>query len=338
MKICFFLSANDNAVSTYSDKFIALGLKKMGYDIEIIQDKEDKLNILRNPNYCDAIFFQKTIQCIGHTKQYISHLKGKVRLIHIDDDFQDMVVKEHIDTLNITDLILVGTNQHRLALADYTDTPVEVFSCIVDIENYPYKSVRQKNNNPLIISWQQGCADAYVKEFLMIKEPLNALHEKYGIELHLFGWHMGKDYPDKRQVVLEVLPFSKCIEYQSIKEYLIHIVPQIAKSDIFIMPYNMRDKDRIGKSGFGLKRVMSLGIPVVATDSIHHRSMIENGVHGFLATTEEEWFDYIKALIEDVKLRERFSLNARNLIEEKYNEAAVLKGFISVVNKHFSIF
>jgi hypothetical protein len=337
MKIGFFLSSNEDAVSTYSDKAIAIGLKKMGYDIEIIQNKEEKLNILENP-FFDAIFFQKTIQCKGHTEQYIKHLKGRVHLIHIDDDFQDMVVKEHIDTLNITDLILVGTNQHKSALAHYTYTPVEVFSCVVDIENYPYTLVRKKDNNPLIIGWQQGCADAYVREFLMIKGPLNALHERYGIELHLYGWHMGKDYPDRRQVVLEALPFSRCVEYQPIKEYLSNIVPQVAKSDIFIMPYNMSDKDRIGKSGFGLKRVMSLGIPVVVTNSLHHRSLIENGVTGFLASTEEEWFDNISALIENIELRERFSLNARRLIEEQYNEEEVLKRFVESVNKHISIF
>lgn len=337
MKIFFFLSANENAVSTYSDKAIALGLKKMGYDIEIIQDKEAKLNILKNPA-CDAILFQKTIQCIGHTEPYLKHLKGKIPLIHIDDDFQDMVVKEHIDTLNITDLILVGTRQHKIALADYTNTPAEEFSCVVDFENYPYIQGNQKSNQPLIVSWQQGCADAYVREFLMIKDSLNALHKLYGIELHLYGWHMGKDYPDKRKVVLDVLPFAKCIEYQPMEEYLMNVVPELSKSDIFIMPYNMSDKDRIGKSGFGLKRVMSLGIPAIVTDTPHHRDLIKNGVNGFLASNDEEWFSSIKELIINEKLREKLSLNARKFIELHYSEDAVLKRFINAVNKHISIF
>jgi len=324
-------------MTTYSDKAIALGLKQRGYDIEIIQNNEKKFELLKKP-YCDVIFFQKTIQSKCHTDQYIRHLKGKVHLIHIDDDFQDMEVKEHIDTLNTTDLILVGTNQHKSALAEYTCTPVEVFSCLVDIENYPYVPESQKKNEPLIIGWQQGCADAYVNEFLMIKEPLKELYKKYGVELHLYGWHMGKDYPDRRQAVLDVLPFAKCIEYQPIKEYLFNIVPQIAKSDIFIMPYNMKDTDRIGKSGFGLKRMMALGIPIVATDSLHHRSLIESGINGFLASTKDEWFSNIEALIENKNLRMEFSINARKLIEEQYNEEVVLKRFISAVNKHVSIF
>lgn len=337
LKIYFFLSANNDAISTFSDRAIALGLKKLGYHIEIVQDKEKKLEILKNPD-CGAIFFQKTIQCKGHTEPYIKHLKGRVHLIHIDDDFQDMVNKEHIDTLNITDLILVGTKQHKLALADYTDKPVEEFSCVVDIENYSYVPIDQKKNRPLILGWQQGCADAYVKEFLMVKEPLTALHEKYGVELHLYGWHMGKDYPDRRHIVQEALPFSKCIEYQPIQNYLTNIVPELAKSDIFIMPYNMTNKDRIGKSGFGLKRMMSLGIPVVVTDMPQHRSLVENGITGFLAATYEEWFDNIATLIENEKLREKMSLNARNFIEEKFNEEVVLEKFIGAVNKHLSIF
>ena len=60
-------------------------------------------------------------------------------------------------------------------------------------------------------------------------------------------------------------------------------MPKISKSDIFILPY-INIPDRIGKSGFSLKRIMLLGIPVVASCTDHNKSIINDGIDGFLAS------------------------------------------------------
>ena len=87
---------------------------------------------------------------------------------------------------------------------------------------------------------------------------------------------------------------------------MINIVPKISKSDIFILPY-INIPDRIGKSGFSLKRIMLLGIPVVASCTDHNKSIINDGIDGFLASSETEWYNKIEALILDKNLRFNFS-------------------------------
>jgi len=58
-------------------------------------------------------------------------------------------------------------------------------------------------------------------------------------------------------------------------------------------------------------QMMSLGLPVVASPVGSNTEIIEDGVNGFLAGTEEEWHDRIRALIEDPELRRNVGLAAR---------------------------
>lgn len=336
MKIYFFLLGSKNATTSYSNTLFALGLQNLGYEVEIVRDLERKKCILKNPD-CEAIVFQKTIQCPAHTSRYIGHLKGKVHLIHIDDDFQDMHLNEHVKTLKMTDLILVGTNQHKKALKDYTQVPVETISCVLDTEHYPYVPIQQKNNQRLIISWQQSCADAYTKDLLSIAEPLHHIIEKYPVDLHLYGWHMGKDYPDHRKEILDVFPEATFVAYEPMDQYIQHIVPRLSQSDLFLMPY-IDIPHRWGKSGFGLKRVMLMGIPIIASNMEHHRELITPEQTGFLASNHQEWYHAMEKLVLSHALRQHIAINARKHMETAYNEEAVLRRFIDAIKAHIPIF
>lgn len=335
-KILFFLLSRGNTTTTYSNRLIANKLIDLGYDVEIIYDDEDKKRILSNPQ-CDTIFFQKTIQCAYHTSQKINHLKGKVNLIHIDDDFQDMQNENHIHTLQISDLVLVGTDKHKKALGEIIETPIERFDCLLDYDYYPLRKNTIKLGNKIVISWQQSCADAFYKDLLQIAEPLNRIMDNYSIQLDLYGWHEGKDYTDNSPKVKEVLPRANYIPYVPYATYVKEVVPQIAKTDIFILPYS-NEPSRWGKSGFGLKRIMLMEIPVVVTHTEHFERYITQGKNGFLASTSEEWYLALEQLVKSKALRQECGENARNFLIHDLNNNIVIRDFIKVVNKHASIF
>ena len=54
---------------------------------------------------------------------------------------------------------------------------------------------------------------------------------------------------------------------------------------------------------------VSLGIPVIASDTEINRKVILNNKTGLLVNSEKEWFLALKKLIENKKLRERMSNN-----------------------------
>jgi glycosyltransferase involved in cell wall biosynthesis len=63
---------------------------------------------------------------------------------------------------------------------------------------------------------------------------------------------------------------------------------------------------------------MSLGLPVVATPIGSNLEIIEDGVNGFLADSDEEWEDRLRTLIDNPELRRRMGDAARRTAEDRF--------------------
>jgi len=74
-----------------------------------------------------------------------------------------------------------------------------------------------------------------------------------------------------------------------------------------------------GKCGFKAIEFMACGVPVVAAAVGVNREIIEDGVNGFLAATDEEWQMKLARLIAEPELRARFGAAGRRTIEERYS-------------------
>lgn len=329
--IYFFLINDENSITTYSGRLFANGMRYAGFEVKIIDNDQEKTALLATIKNGTIIFQKCSNQ--QHQAAQISHLKGKVSLIHIDDDWMDMNNKGHLETLQMTDLILVGSKEHQKALAQFTKTPCVQIRALPDFKNFPYLPFAQRSNNPLIISWQQSCADGYINDLLSIAQSLIELKKCYDFRLCLFGWHLGIGYPDLRARVVNSLPFAELIAYVPLARYFSEIVPEISHSDIFIVPY-VDQPSRQGKGGFGTKRVMMLGVPVIGSAVGPNLEIIEDGVTGYLARNESEWKEKLEQLLWEPNLRQKFSENARHLMETDYSYENCLKIFIQAINPY----
>jgi glycosyltransferase involved in cell wall biosynthesis len=74
-----------------------------------------------------------------------------------------------------------------------------------------------------------------------------------------------------------------------------------------------------GKCGFKAIEFMACGVPVVAAAVGVNREIVEDGVNGFLASTEDEWVEKLGRLLADPQLRRRFGEAGRRTIEERYS-------------------
>jgi glycosyltransferase involved in cell wall biosynthesis len=74
-----------------------------------------------------------------------------------------------------------------------------------------------------------------------------------------------------------------------------------------------------GKCGFKAIEFMACGVPVVASAVGVNREIIEDGVNGFLASTEAEWIEKLGRLLVDRELRRRFGEAGRRTIEQRYS-------------------
>jgi glycosyltransferase involved in cell wall biosynthesis len=95
--------------------------------------------------------------------------------------------------------------------------------------------------------------------------------------------------------------------------------------DIGLMPLRDDPFSR-GKSAFKAILCMSRGIPVVASPVGANRDVIEHGVNGFLASSDDEWIEHLTALVESVSLRARLGDQARATIESRFSARRVTSG------------
>jgi glycosyltransferase involved in cell wall biosynthesis len=88
--------------------------------------------------------------------------------------------------------------------------------------------------------------------------------------------------------------------------------------DIGVYPL-LDDEWSRGKCGFKAIQFMACGVPVVASAVGVNREIIQDGVNGFLASSDDEWVEKLGRLLADGGLRRRFGEAGRRTVEDRYS-------------------
>jgi len=108
---------------------------------------------------------------------------------------------------------------------------------------------------------------------------------------------------------------------------------ELAEMDIGVMPLPDDEWER-GKCGLKLLQYMASGVPAVASPVGANVEIIDDGVNGYLAATEEEWIEKLLALIDDEALRRRLGVQARTTVEERYSLQVFAPMFCQILRAH----
>ena len=84
--------------------------------------------------------------------------------------------------------------------------------------------------------------------------------------------------------------------------------------DIGTMPLPDSEWTR-GKGGYKLLQYMAVGIPCVASPVGINSILIKEGVNGYLADSEDQWYKKLEMLIRDRALRESIGFEGRKMVE-----------------------
>ena len=94
-------------------------------------------------------------------------------------------------------------------------------------------------------------------------------------------------------------------------------VSQTARFEIGLMPLPDNEWTR-GKCGCKALQYLALGIPAICSPVGVNVEILDHGRNGFLAETEEEWFEILKLLIDDPQKRRCVGRTGRETIEKLY--------------------
>lgn len=193
---------------------------------------------------------------------------------------------------------------------------VSIVPMAVDTERYkpaPEGVAPPRDGQPARVGWVGTLTNQPNLE--LIAAPLRRLSETRHVSLRVIA-----DEPVRLEGVdVEFMKWTYYEEVERLRECQIGVVPV---GESLWGPW---------KFFFKLIQYMSLGMPVVASAIGSNLEIVEDGVNGFLARTDDEWHDRLRTLLDDADLRRRMGRAARETAVKHFS----LDGQIDFVERVF---
>lgn len=324
-----------------------------GYDYELsylLNEKEDKI-FYGKGNYVRKIWivirsFLKRWKQAGNLKQYdliylfrdtqflgntIAERKMKRSGVKMVFDFDDAIFIKDMSEgnklfsfvknpdkiskiISLCDAITAGNN----FLADYAkqyNNHVKVIPSVVDTDWYQPKEFSAKEK--ICIGWTGSTTT--IKHFELILPVFIQLKKKYGDKIYFKI--IGDENYRNEELKIKGEKWSAQTEVSDLSEMDIGIMP---------MPDDEWSKGKCSMKGL---QYMGMGIPAAMSNVGMNREVIEDGVNGFLCSSNEEWLEKLSTLIENADLRRSFGIAGRKTVEEKFSIHANKEKFFAVLNE-----
>jgi len=285
------------------------------------------LDVLKASKY-DVVFIQREAFFTGTTFFEWAFSRSKAKVIF---DFDDSIWLSNVSDANkklewlknghktkkiiaFSDLIIAG-NQYLASYAEEFNENVIVIPTTIDL-NY-HKKIEVEISDKITIGWTGTSTTLrYLEEKLNILEKLkNKFKNKVAFKIIV---EFDKTYDSINTTT------TKWSKEEEIKD--------LNRIDIGIMPLP-DDQWTRGKCGFKGLQYMALGIPTVMSPVGVNTEIITHGENGFLAKTDQEWFDLLSKLIESEQLRKELGVKGKKTIENKYSVESQRATYLSELEK-----
>jgi glycosyltransferase involved in cell wall biosynthesis len=208
-----------------------------------------------------------------------------------------------LDLMQRSDLVLAGNRMLTDFARQHARQVLHLPTC-VDTERFRSR-VPHDPRSLLRVGWIGSHTTAkYLQTLLPVLHDVSAEH---AFELYVVGagWPLSGDG-------LRITQISWALERE---------IDDFAGCDVGLYPL-WDDPWTRGKCGFKAIQFMACGVPVLAAAVGANRDIIEDGVNGFLASTDEEWTEKLGWLLTDRALRDKLGQAGRRTVEERYSVRA----------------
>lgn len=190
-------------------------------------------------------------------------------------------------------------------LADYArqcNDDVHVVPTTVDTDRHRPRD-RGRSSAPICLGWT-GSAST-LKHFDLVVPVLLRLRQRYGdrITFKVIG---DGGY---REEALGIVGTPWCEQTE---------IEDLSAIDIGLMPLP-DDEWAKGKCGLKALQFMAMELPVVTSPVGVNTEIVSDGVNGFLAGCDNEWFERLSQLIESAEMRRAIGQAARETVVARYS-------------------
>lgn len=188
-------------------------------------------------------------------------------------------------------------------LADYAKqagaNSIELVPTVVDFDRY---SAAETDSTDFTVGWIGSPGSS--RYLSGVAGALEEIGRQQGTCLRLVG--AGSDFQIQGIATVKV-PWSEETEVQCMHNFNVGIMP---------VP---NDPWARGKCGLKLIQYMACGLPVVASPVGVNTEIVEHGVNGFLAGTNQEWVSALETLRSQPQLAKQMGKSGRAKVEKEYS-------------------
>jgi glycosyltransferase involved in cell wall biosynthesis len=202
--------------------------------------------------------------------------------------------------IKLAAMVFAG-NQYLANYASQFNKNIKIIPTTIDTEEY--KPIYKNNNGTVCIGWSGSITT--IKHFEYAIPFLIVIKKKYGDKVYFKV--IGDDDYINDELGIKGVAWKKEDEIKELSSINIGIMP---------LPDDEWAKGKCGLKGL---QYMSLEIPTIMSPVGVNTEIIQDGVNGFLANTEEEWITKISKLIESSSLRAQLGKNGRKTVIDRYS-------------------
>ncbi|PBQ31486.1 glycosyl transferase family 1 [Sphingobacteriaceae bacterium] len=209
--------------------------------------------------------------------------------------------------------IVIAGNAYLADKAKDVNLHTVVIPTTIDT-NFHIPKPELRNKEVLTIGWSGSIST--IKHFETLLPVLVKIKDRYKekVKFKILG---DKTYSNPL-LEIEALGWTENTEVDIINSF-----------DIGLMPLP-DDEWAKGKCGLKALSYMACEVPSVLSPVGVNTTIIQNGVNGFLATNEQEWFDILSQLIENKELRSTIGKAGRETVLKKYSVDAQKYNYLSI--------
>jgi glycosyltransferase involved in cell wall biosynthesis len=298
--------------------------------IEMVRGYVDRVRLVREIDDYDAVFVYREAALFGPAFLERMVARRKPIIYQLDDPLfipykspaNGLLsylkffgkVKE---VIRMSSAVIVNSTPIRQFAEQFNDNVWQIPS-VVDLDKFTYNE-NDQCRKPLNVGWSGSSTT--IKNIKMIERPLQRISDSGVCDINLIGsddfrlsgvnhhankWNGETEVDDLRRIQIGLAPLPDDNPWNPYK---------------FIMK---------------TAQYMSLGIVPVGTPMASNTEVIRHGENGFLASTDDEWVEYISTLAHDSELRRSMSREAALDASSKYSLQANSEKIVSAFRSAFS--
>lgn len=261
----------------------------------------------------DIFFIHRTACIIGPA--FIERLLRQFYRKPVIFDFDDAIYLLHTSAANLmwgwlkfpgktrvicqmSDLIIVGNNYLARYARQFNSLTTVIPSSVDTCKFFP---IQRRQKGRIVIGWTgSSTSQTHLEEF---KQVLLRVCSLPNVE---FRVHSDRQ-PNLPGIPFVWRPWSPNNELDELSAF-----------DIGIMPMPDDEWSR-GKCSMKALLYMAMGIPVVCSPVGMNLDIIRHGENGYLADSDDSFFEYTKKLVNCSQLRQQLGFAGRQTVEESYS-------------------